>query len=206
MAVAAVDRYVAEDALELIDIDYEPLPHVVTVEDALRPGAPQLHATVPSNVVVESTVRAGEPDAAAGRRGRDRRGHVPHQPGERRADRDARRDRALGGGHRARSSCGPPRRRRTCCAPSSRTACAWTRRTCASSPRTWAARFGLKIGVYPEDIIAALLAIDTRRPGEVDRGPHGVLPRRRPRARGRAHADARPPTATARCSRCATGT
>ena len=62
VAVAAVDRYVAEDALELIDIEYEPLPHVVTVEDALRPGAPQLHATVPSNVVVESTVRAGEPD------------------------------------------------------------------------------------------------------------------------------------------------
>ena len=47
VAVAAVDRYVAEDALELIDVDYEPLPHVVTVEDALRPGAPQLHATVP---------------------------------------------------------------------------------------------------------------------------------------------------------------
>ena len=40
VAVAAVDRYVAEDALELIDVDYEPLPHVVTVEDAVMPGAP----------------------------------------------------------------------------------------------------------------------------------------------------------------------
>ena len=46
--------------------------------------------------------------------------------------------------------------------------------------------FGLKLGVYPEDILASLLAIDTRRPGEVDRGPHRVLPRRHPRARGRA--------------------
>ena len=35
---------------------------MVSVEDALRPEAPPLHATVPSNVVVESTVRAGEPD------------------------------------------------------------------------------------------------------------------------------------------------
>ena len=62
VAVAAVDRYVAEDALELIDVDYEPLPHVVTVEDALEPGAPQLHAPCRTNVVVESTVHAGEPD------------------------------------------------------------------------------------------------------------------------------------------------
>jgi hypothetical protein len=75
VAVAAVDRYVAEDALELIDIDYEPLPHVVDVEDALRSGAPQLHATVPR------TSLSSRPCARASRIGdwppqRDRRRHV----------------------------------------------------------------------------------------------------------------------------------
>ncbi|HXZ99938.1 MAG TPA: aerobic carbon-monoxide dehydrogenase large subunit [Candidatus Binatia bacterium] len=39
-AVVAESKYVAEDALGLIDIDYEPLPALVTPQQALRPGAP----------------------------------------------------------------------------------------------------------------------------------------------------------------------
>ena len=39
-AVAAVDRYVAEEALQLIEIDYEELPFVLDPEEALKPGAP----------------------------------------------------------------------------------------------------------------------------------------------------------------------
>ncbi|MDA0271389.1 MAG: xanthine dehydrogenase family protein molybdopterin-binding subunit [Chloroflexi bacterium] len=42
-AVAALDHHTAEDALELIDIEYEVLPAVVTIDDALRPDAPILH-------------------------------------------------------------------------------------------------------------------------------------------------------------------
>jgi carbon-monoxide dehydrogenase large subunit len=38
--VVAEDRYVAHDALELIDVDYEPLPPVVDPFDALEDGAP----------------------------------------------------------------------------------------------------------------------------------------------------------------------
>jgi carbon-monoxide dehydrogenase large subunit len=38
--VIAEDRYVAHDALELIDVDYEPLPAVVNPFDALEEGAP----------------------------------------------------------------------------------------------------------------------------------------------------------------------
>src|SRR5213082_2821060 len=38
--VVADDPYVAHDALELIDVDYEPLPVVVTPQAALDPGAP----------------------------------------------------------------------------------------------------------------------------------------------------------------------
>ena len=39
-AVAAVNRYVAEEALELIEVDYEELPFVIDPEEALEPGAP----------------------------------------------------------------------------------------------------------------------------------------------------------------------
>ncbi len=39
-AVIATDRYIAEDALELIDVDYEILPAVTTPQQALADGAP----------------------------------------------------------------------------------------------------------------------------------------------------------------------
>ncbi len=42
-AVAAVSPSVAEEALDLIDVKYEVLPHVIDVEDAMKPGAPVLH-------------------------------------------------------------------------------------------------------------------------------------------------------------------
>jgi xanthine dehydrogenase molybdenum-binding subunit len=42
-AVAAVDRYTAEDALQLIEVEYETLPFVLDPEDALRPGAPEIY-------------------------------------------------------------------------------------------------------------------------------------------------------------------
>ena len=41
-AVAAVNRYVAEEALQLIEIDYEELPFVIDPEEALQPGAPPI--------------------------------------------------------------------------------------------------------------------------------------------------------------------
>jgi len=41
-AVAAVDRHVAEEALQRITVDYEVLPFVLDPEEALKPGAPQL--------------------------------------------------------------------------------------------------------------------------------------------------------------------
>jgi CO/xanthine dehydrogenase Mo-binding subunit len=46
-AVAAVDEGTAEAALELIDVDYEPLTAVMTLEEALAPGAPLVHAGQP---------------------------------------------------------------------------------------------------------------------------------------------------------------
>ncbi len=42
-AIAASDPHVAEDALELIEVEYEVLPAVVSLDDALAPNAPILH-------------------------------------------------------------------------------------------------------------------------------------------------------------------
>ena len=42
-AVAAISNKIAADALKLIDVDYEVLPWVIDVDEALQPGAPILH-------------------------------------------------------------------------------------------------------------------------------------------------------------------
>jgi 4-hydroxybenzoyl-CoA reductase subunit alpha len=46
-AVAAIDPYVAEEALRLIQVEYEPLPAVFDPEEAMQPGAPEIHPTHP---------------------------------------------------------------------------------------------------------------------------------------------------------------
>ncbi|MCI0825427.1 MAG: xanthine dehydrogenase family protein molybdopterin-binding subunit, partial [Chloroflexi bacterium] len=47
--VVAEDRYQAEDAMELIDVDYEPLPVIINPEAAMQPGAVQVHEDAPNN-------------------------------------------------------------------------------------------------------------------------------------------------------------
>ena len=42
-AVAATTAAVADEALSLIEVDYEVLPHVIDVEEAMKPDAPLLH-------------------------------------------------------------------------------------------------------------------------------------------------------------------
>lgn len=59
-AVAAVNRYVAEDALELINVDYELLPVVADLDDALAPGAPSLYEDWPDNVSGSMTLTSGD--------------------------------------------------------------------------------------------------------------------------------------------------
>ena len=49
-AVAADDVHIAQDALELIDVEYELLPHVVDVQDAMVDGAPILHPQLRTGV------------------------------------------------------------------------------------------------------------------------------------------------------------
>jgi carbon-monoxide dehydrogenase large subunit len=64
VTVVADDIYRAYDALDLIQVEYEPLPALVDVEAALAPGAPVLHAEIGTNVVTEWQQRVGDADAA----------------------------------------------------------------------------------------------------------------------------------------------
>ena len=62
--VVAVNRYVAEDAVALVEVDYEPLDVEVDIEKAVRDGAPLVHADAPSNVAAHLVQVSGKPDDA----------------------------------------------------------------------------------------------------------------------------------------------
>ncbi|WP_330474747.1 xanthine dehydrogenase family protein molybdopterin-binding subunit [Terrabacter sp. C0L_2] len=62
--VVASDRYTAEDAAELVDIDYEPLPAVVRTDAAMEPTAPRLHDQADSNVATDRTFDFGDVEGA----------------------------------------------------------------------------------------------------------------------------------------------
>lgn len=73
-AVAAISPQVARQALKLIEIDWEVLPHVVDVDEAMKPGAPLLHEDLftagvepapeaPSNVAARHEVGHGDVEA-----------------------------------------------------------------------------------------------------------------------------------------------
>jgi 2-furoyl-CoA dehydrogenase large subunit len=62
--VVARDRYLAEDALELVEVDYEHLPAVVDPEDALSPDAPILHEAVGSNEACHREIAYGDVERA----------------------------------------------------------------------------------------------------------------------------------------------
>jgi CO/xanthine dehydrogenase Mo-binding subunit len=48
--VAAETGESAEEALELVEVEYEQLPAVYNMEEAIKPGAPQIHERIPGNV------------------------------------------------------------------------------------------------------------------------------------------------------------
>jgi CO/xanthine dehydrogenase Mo-binding subunit len=63
-AVAAVDLATAEDALELIEVEYEPLEPVLRLRDALKSDAPLIHDRSPGNIGPTHAQDFGDPDAA----------------------------------------------------------------------------------------------------------------------------------------------
>ena len=74
-AVAATSAMIAEEALKLIDVEYDQLPHVLDLPTAMRPDAPLLHddlrtkdkngvADVPSNIADHQEFIRGDADEA----------------------------------------------------------------------------------------------------------------------------------------------
>ncbi len=62
--VVASDRYLAEDALDLIEVSYDPLPAVVDPVAAMQPGAPLLHDGFPANIASDRSFSYGDPEGA----------------------------------------------------------------------------------------------------------------------------------------------
>ncbi|MBE9606092.1 xanthine dehydrogenase family protein molybdopterin-binding subunit [Acetobacteraceae bacterium H6797] len=58
--VIAESRYIAEDAVNDIFVDYEPLPAIGDLEAGFAPGAPLVHDDLPSNVSADVTQRKGD--------------------------------------------------------------------------------------------------------------------------------------------------
>jgi carbon-monoxide dehydrogenase large subunit len=58
--VVASDRYLAADAADLIEVDYDPLPAVADPEKALEPGAPAVHPEWPDNIAFTQHTEGGD--------------------------------------------------------------------------------------------------------------------------------------------------
>ncbi|MCW2536185.1 MAG: xanthine dehydrogenase, molybdenum binding subunit apoprotein [Modestobacter sp.] len=164
VSVAATSRHVAEDALELIDVEYEPLPHVVDVLAALEPDAPVLHPSVlNSNLLAANSDGSGDPEARMREadvvvEGRFRINRVTALPMETRA---------------VVAEWRPGARELTVHVSTQvphliRKQLAETLRLTESDVRAVASDvgggFGLKLGVFPEDVLASLHAMALRRP------------------------------------------
>jgi len=63
VAVVAEDRYLAEDALDLVGLELESLPPVVDPEAALAPDAPLLHEEAGTNAIVQREFQRGDSEA-----------------------------------------------------------------------------------------------------------------------------------------------
>lgn len=76
-AVAATTRNIAEEALKLIEVDYEMLPTVLTLHDAMKPDAPQLHEGMTTRFRVERFARGEDTGVES-----NVAGHIQHKLGD----------------------------------------------------------------------------------------------------------------------------
>jgi carbon-monoxide dehydrogenase large subunit len=65
VAVVATSRALAEDAAELVEVDYDALPVVRDAAEALAPGAAVVHESAPGNLAAELCFTDGSPETAA---------------------------------------------------------------------------------------------------------------------------------------------
>ena len=59
-AVAAINEGIADEALELIDVEYEVMPAVFDPVEAMKPGAPRIHDSAENNVAIYTTYIEGD--------------------------------------------------------------------------------------------------------------------------------------------------
>jgi CO/xanthine dehydrogenase Mo-binding subunit len=59
-AVAAVDAFTAEEALSKIRVEYQELPAVISVPEAVADGAPQIHSFAPKNICFQDELIKGD--------------------------------------------------------------------------------------------------------------------------------------------------
>ena len=62
--VVATDRYIARDAADLVEVDYDPLPAVADPEKAVAAGAPAVHPEWPDNTAFTFHQEGGDVEAA----------------------------------------------------------------------------------------------------------------------------------------------
>ncbi|MCJ7595634.1 MAG: xanthine dehydrogenase family protein molybdopterin-binding subunit [Desulfobacterales bacterium] len=65
-AVAATDEWIAEEALELISVEYEEFPPLFDPQEAMAPGAPRIHEHVERNISRTARFHHGDVDQAFG--------------------------------------------------------------------------------------------------------------------------------------------
>ena len=61
-AVVATNRYVAEDGVELVEVEYEPLTPVLDPEEAAKPGSPLVHEEWGDNLMLTAKFDVGDVD------------------------------------------------------------------------------------------------------------------------------------------------
>jgi carbon-monoxide dehydrogenase large subunit len=164
VSVVATSRAIAEDAVELLEIDYEPLTHVSDTLEALSPQAPVLHPErLSSNLLASNTDRRGDPDTRIASadvvlRERFRINRVTALPMETRGIVAIWRP----GAHEltVHASTQVPHLVRKQLAEALR-----IDESCIRvSASDVGGAFGLKLGIYPEDVLACLHAMALRRP------------------------------------------
>lgn len=62
--IVATDERTARRAAELVEVEYEPLPTIFSLEEAVAPGAPQIHDDVDRNLALQDRLEWGDVDAA----------------------------------------------------------------------------------------------------------------------------------------------
>jgi carbon-monoxide dehydrogenase large subunit len=162
-AVLLDDAYAVEDAAEMVFVDYEPLPVLADIETALAPGAAPMFDGWRNNLFVEQTRKGGDLDAA-----RAAASHVIRRT------------------YRNQRQAGVPMETRGTIAsldPTGRILTVWSSTQIPHLLRTYLAEelgwpenrinviapevgggFGVKGHVFAEEVLAAWLAIRTKRP------------------------------------------